>query len=239
MNIFESRSLSGILFSLAFMGFAPIAFGQSRADYARMVEAERAHSEMKMAYQAATKLRLPVDKEVSNDLPEQHHSLQLNDLKAGDVGKLEYWSFTVREILSDKQTAIASGSGTVYILVDYPNADLVSGEELRLIGLVRIGEPLSLPGGKFRSIKFLDGKEQAERAEAEARAQREKASDEFELKSGETFTARFVEFKNGLFVFEAIDGTRIEKKTAELSTKAVNAIRAKLKAANSAPKKKK
>lgn len=233
------RCVVGLVF-VATMTTSRVAMAQTRAEYQAIVASEREYSRMKAEFASKKKLCVPADKELSPELPEEHQSLPIAKVNAGDVGLVEFWEFNVDGIVTENQTAITARRGPTFILTDYPNADVFQNETVHLMGLVRIGEPITHPNGrKYRTIRFLDTKEQAERAEAEARAQREKASDEFELKSGETFTARFIEFKNGLFVFEAIDGTRIEKKTAELSTKAVNAIRAKLKAASAPTKKKK
>jgi len=164
--------------------------------------------------------KITVEKDTPDEPRKQGQCLQIPaDLEEGAIGYLDYWQFTVLNIVDDKNMLIVLGSKNPIWLTDYPTANFADEDKVRISGPIIVEgtkEYETVVGGKktVRVIRLVDDAVKTQMAEE----QREKEFRYWKSADGKFSTnARLVDFADGMVILEKRDGKIIKVKPISLS----------------------
>ena len=144
-----------------------------------------------------------------------------DNMEEGHVGKLDFWSFKVLDVIDDKNVLLSLGSSRIVWLKDFPTKGLVDEQSVRLIGDMECTGTKSYGtaiGGSrtVKVVRFISAEElaKADAEEAARNAERERRDEEasyvtWHSKAGTTIVAKFVSWSLGKVELLTKDGRKL------------------------------
>lgn len=186
----------------------------SAAAYSAMLEMQRHAAEAGVTWRESKKITL-LQTEPKLPVPEQHESMDLENLENGRIGKLSYWSFKVLDVIDKTNVVLVSTGGRRIWLEGYITSDLVDDQAVRIIDYLQVIEPKTyrtVRGSEdtIRAVKMLpkDESEKRIRQDIEAQAENAKYRD-WKSKNGKTVSGKLVLFRSSKVTIEQRDGKKI------------------------------
>ena len=203
--------------------FGNVSFSQavgSRAGYRQMISGEQRAADAMASFNQATKLTRSLTKPISGALSPEAVRLQPSKLEPSQTGKLDYWKTTVVVVVDDRNSILQVGKTMIW-LNDFPTANLLTDQQVRIIDYVKVGEPKDYNEHRLPSITLvslednsqLTAKEQkiVER-EQDIAAQNEAAKlrdfRKWHSKSGADVEGKFIRFRSPSVEIELQNGKK-------------------------------
>jgi len=205
------------------------AFSQSVREYATQRQITMQSQEAGMRWRAAKKLSLVKDKKIAQ--PSQKGCLFVDEMQVGDVGRIDYWHFTVLSIVDSRNVILSLGIDKLVWLEDFPTEGMSDNEAIHIIDTIKVTgiKKYEAVSGTVKNVKAIKLLPEIESKELD-KAKREQAAETFTLKGNKSIRGRFVDYSDGTLVIENTDGDKIDIDFGQVTPETAAKIRSLMKA---------
>lgn len=205
-------------------------FAQSAADSRAMIQMKRRQIEAEAAYNAAKKIHIDEFEKFKDQIPDRHKArqLELSKLEAKQVGRLDFYAASVVQVVGPED-AILRIAKTFVWLKGYKTKNLADGNDVRVLGYVKIGPTKTYETNTGTNtvfeIELLPLKETLELL-------RQEQLKEFPIwhsKAGTTVQARFLRYAGRKIHLEKPDGSTLQVALSAFTDEDADKIRALIK----------